>query len=135
MYGQAYAALGQIEMAHNRYAEAIAHYRRAVELKYDQPIVIGALAWLLATAPDPRLRDGPLAVRLAEVACRQTGRRNVNCLDALTAAYAEVGRFADAIAVAREALGLAEATGAAESAAIIRRRLPILEAHRPLHAK
>ena len=34
------------------------------------PVVQNALAWLLATIPDPRLRNGRLAVQLAERACR-----------------------------------------------------------------
>ncbi len=131
--GAAHAALAQAHMNRGRHAEAIWHFRKAIELKHNPPLTLGALAWLLATAPDAKLRDGPVAVRLAEDACRQTGRRNVNCLDALTAAYAEVGRFDDALRTAREALAVAESTGAADLAAVLRQRIPILEAHRPLH--
>jgi hypothetical protein len=72
-------------------------------------------------------------VRLAEEACRRTGRRNVNCLDALCAAYAEVGRFGEALGAAREALAVAEAAGANDLAVVLRSRIPILEARRPLH--
>jgi hypothetical protein len=34
--------------------------------------VLNKLAWLLATCPDARLRDGVRAVRYAERACEQT---------------------------------------------------------------
>src|SRR5262249_26070729 len=111
---QAHVALGQIDKAGGRPAEAIGHFRQAIELKHDHPVNLASLAWLLATAPDPKLRDGPLAVRLAEEACRRTSRRNADCLDALSAAYAEVGRVADAVGVACEGPAAAAAAGRAE---------------------
>jgi Flp pilus assembly protein TadD len=128
---RAHAAFAELLMARGRHAEAIAHFRQSVALKHDPPGVLAALAFLLATAPDPQLRDGPEAVRLAEEACRRTTRRNVNCLDALIAAYATAGRFEDAVAAAREAIALAEATGDARAADLIRRRIPALEARQP----
>src|SRR5262249_7260432 len=114
-------------------AEAIAEFRKAVELKIDQPKTLSTLAWLLATDPDPKLRDGPQALRLAHEACRRTGYRDPNCLDALSAAYAEVGLYDDAVPAGREAAARAEAVGATALASVIRRRLPILESRRPLH--
>jgi Flp pilus assembly protein TadD len=130
---KAHTSLGQIAMNRGRIADAITHYRQLVGLKGDEPGTLGTLAWLLATAPDAKLRDGPEAVKLAEQACRLTNRRDHTCLDALSAAYAAVGRFEEAIRAAREAVAVAEAAGAAEQALLIRRRLPVLEAHRPLH--
>jgi tetratricopeptide (TPR) repeat protein len=126
-YAPAHASLGQIALAQNRPAEALLHYRRAVELKHDPPPVLAALAWLLATAPDPKVRDGPQAVRLAEEACRRTHRGNVNCLDALSAAYAAVGRVEEALNVALEAVALANSLGDTQSAAVIGRRIPALK--------
>jgi Flp pilus assembly protein TadD len=130
---RSHAALAQILMGRNETADAIAHYRAAVRLREGRPATMSALAWLLATAPDAKLRDGPEAVRLAEEACRRTAGRDPTCLDALSAAYAEVGRFDEAVRAARAALAAAEAAGAAEQAAVIRRRIPVLEARRPLH--
>jgi len=42
-----------------------------------------------------------------EAACKDTGYRNPQYLDTLAAAYAEAGRFQDAVATAEKALGLA----------------------------
>ena len=52
------------------------------------------LAWLLATNPDPTVRDGTQAVKLASWA----------------AAYAEAGNFKEAIAAAEQGLRLTDAS-------------------------
>ena len=46
--------------------------------------------------PHPKFRDGPQAVTLARRA-RELASRDVNTLDTLAAAYAEAGRFAEAL--------------------------------------
>lgn len=52
-------------------------------------------AWLLATCPDQGIRNGPLAVLMAgELVAKNP---SVHHLDTLAAAYAEAGRFQDAI--------------------------------------
>jgi len=69
------------------------------------------LAWVLATSPDDTIRQGRRAVELAESARRQTNGREPIVLVTLAAAYAEAGRFPDAIRTAEEARQLAEAAG------------------------
>ena len=77
----------------------------------------GAMAWLLATSPEASLRDGARAVELAQRAVRLTGGREPDALDTLAAAYAEAGRFAEAVETAEQpapwppstAIALAEA--------------------------
>jgi len=59
------------------------------------------LAWLLATAKDPRVRDGPRAVACAREAVQSD--RLPAWLDTLAAAHAECGDFARAVAVEEEA--------------------------------
>lgn len=51
-----------------------------------------ARAWFLATCPDPRFRDGPLALTEATLAVELSGE-DLYALDALAAAYAETGNF------------------------------------------
>jgi tetratricopeptide (TPR) repeat protein len=69
------------------------------------------LAWLLATSPKASLRNGDKAVELAQQANALTGGKNPNILDTLAAAFAEAGRFDDAMRTAQKALELARAAG------------------------
>jgi tetratricopeptide (TPR) repeat protein len=61
------------------------------------------LAWMLATAADPELRDGTTAVAIAE-SLRESGALD---RDTLAAAYASVGRFDDALVEIDAALAAA----------------------------
>ncbi|MGA2176270.1 MAG: tetratricopeptide repeat protein [Verrucomicrobiota bacterium] len=90
-----------------RPAEAVAHYWRALRLRPVFAPAASHLAWLLATAPDPALRDGPKAVELAREANEDTHGKSPLILGALAAACAEAGRFPEAIAAAQQARGLA----------------------------
>jgi tetratricopeptide (TPR) repeat protein len=79
------------------------------------------LAWELATAPDPALRNGAEARRLAEYAfSRRAG--DPLFADTLAAALAEAGEFADAATLATTALDLAPADGGDLKTAIAARR-------------
>jgi tetratricopeptide (TPR) repeat protein len=91
--------------------EGLRHLQEAVRLAPSSPLVLNELAWLLATYPDATVRNGPEAVRLAEHACAVTGRRNPELLDTLAAAYAETGRFPEAVNAAQEAISLARTAG------------------------
>jgi tetratricopeptide (TPR) repeat protein len=88
-------------------------------------------AWELATDPNPRLRDGAVAVYLAELACRGSPRRIADLLDTLAAAYAEDGQFDQAVAVAREGV---QAARDERQAAEINRRLSGYQSRRPFRA-
>ncbi|MCZ6617127.1 MAG: hypothetical protein O7E57_03260 [Gammaproteobacteria bacterium] len=60
------------------------------------------LAWLLATCPDPEVRDGARAIGLIKPIALLYG--NWQHLDTLAAAFAEQGLFADAVHTQKEAL-------------------------------
>ncbi len=92
--------------------EAIFHYREAVGLRPRHAEALNNLAWIMAVHPDGQFRNGQEAVRLAERAGSLSVVKDVNQLDTLAAAYAEVGRFADAVRVEREALFLAKESSA-----------------------
>ncbi|REJ97421.1 MAG: hypothetical protein DWQ35_02365 [Planctomycetota bacterium] len=66
------------------------------------------VAWLMATSPDDQMRNGEEAVRWAKRVVDVTARRQPGPLWTLAAAYAEVGRFEEAITVAKEAQTLIE---------------------------
>lgn len=71
----------------------------------------GARAWTLATSPGAGRRDGVLAVKLAEDACLQTQYRQPALIATLAAAYAEAGRFDEAIGAAQAAGKMAAESG------------------------
>ena len=87
-----------------------------MRLAPDSPIVLNNLAWILAANPDSRLRNGPEAVTLAERACQLTEFRQPMFIGTLAAAYAEAGRFEDAVKAAEQARDLAVAAGQNELA-------------------
>ena len=72
--------------------------------------VLNAYAWVRATATETTLRNGRLALIHARRAL--AAQRNASRLDTLAAAYAELGRFAEAVATQRQALALAGEDGA-----------------------
>jgi tetratricopeptide (TPR) repeat protein len=104
---QAYNNLGNAFRRKGMAAEAMASYQKAIEL---QPQFIPAqknLAWMLATWPEPSVRNGGRAVALAEQANRFSKDKDPLVLRTLAAAYAEAGRFPEAVATAKQALALA----------------------------
>ena len=80
-------------------------------LCFAPPEILNNLAWRLATSPDPKVRDGTQAVQLAERACEQTHFEKTICVGTLAAAYAEAGRFDEALAAAQKAVALAQQNG------------------------
>jgi hypothetical protein len=69
------------------------------------------VAWALATSPEPENRNGDLAVVLAEYACKQANYEKTMLIGTLAAAYAEAGRFEEAISTAQKACTNASKTG------------------------
>ena len=90
-------------------AEAISEYKTVLQIDPDQVFALNDLAWLLATAPEARFRDGPEAIRLGERACQLSNYQVPLYVGTLAAAFAEAGRFKDAIVTAQKAVALAEA--------------------------
>jgi len=78
------------------------------------------LAWVLATAPLGEVRDGRAALAAAREAVAAGGASDPLALSALAAAYAELGRFEEAVRAGRRALRRAEAAGMREEADQIR---------------
>ncbi len=102
--GKALTEQGKIE-------EAIESYHQALRLRANWPEVLNSLARIYATYKDHKLRDGPTAVQLAQRACELTDYKNPRILDTLAAAYAEAGRFSEAVKTAEKALKLAVLSG------------------------
>ena len=103
----AHTSLGNALLQKGWPREAIAHYQTALALAPEDPHSRNNLAWILATASDNSIRDGARAVGFAEEAVQLSGGREPLFLRTLAAAYAESGRFSEAIAVAQQAAGIA----------------------------
>ena len=112
--------------------ESIRHYREALRINPGWPSVANRLAWLLATQTEARLRSGVEAVRLAERFCRDTAYSEPLFLDTLAAAYAETGRYEEALDTAGKALKLADQARQSELAAQIKERMEAFRLRRPL---
>ncbi len=116
-----------------RFQRAATHYRRAVDRNADDAEARRRLAWLLATCPEASLRNGTEAVELARQADRLCGGRRPDVLDALAAAYAETGRFPEALATARRALALATQQDKRTLADALKNRIALYEARRAFY--
>jgi Flp pilus assembly protein TadD len=101
------ANLGKALAANGRYAEALATWREGLRLDATAITILNDLARLLAVCPKADIRNGAEAVTLAEQAAQLPGGETPEVLDTLAAAYAETGRFEEAVATARRALDLA----------------------------
>jgi tetratricopeptide (TPR) repeat protein len=110
-WAEAHLTFGRVLVYLGNAPYGLRHVQEAVRLAPDSPLTLNGLAWLLATHPDVTVRNGPEAVRLAEHACAIASRRNPALLDTLAAAYAEAGRFPEAINAAQEAVALARTAG------------------------
>lgn len=114
-----YMDLASLEYRMGDPQQAVARLRRALTLKAgpDRPNILNNLAWILATSPDASVRSGADAVRYAEEACRLTDFEQAAMVGTLAAAYAEVGRFPEAISTAEKAIQLATEAGNTQFAA------------------
>jgi protein O-mannosyl-transferase len=104
----AHTSLGNALLQKGALREAIAHYVTALDLAPEDPHSRNNLAWVLATASDSSIRDGARAVGFAQEAVQLSGGREPLFLRTLAAAYAESGRFSEAIAVAQQAAVIAK---------------------------
>jgi tetratricopeptide (TPR) repeat protein len=125
---EAHLNLGNIFLQEKREREALSHYGKAHAISPDSPKALNNLAWLLASASETQLRDGSKAVELAGLANRFTNGENALILHTLAAAYAESGKFADAVETAQSALRLAMRQNEPALADELRREIKLYEA-------
>ena len=129
---EAHANLGLLLSAKGQPHDAVRELQAAIALNGAAAPALAGLAWIRATAADPALRDPEEAVRLAERAVEETGRRDVAALDAQAAAYASAGRFKDAVAAARLGVDVAVSLELIDAAAELRSREQLYAQGHPL---
>ncbi len=100
---------GRVYDDKGQYDRAIADYDSAIRFRPDYAKAYNNLAWILATASTSSIRNGSRAVELASraVALRDVGDNR----ETLAAAYAEAGRFGDAVREQERAIAKARDEG------------------------
>ena len=130
---QSHYNLATALLQQGRSEEAAGEYRESLRLQPDWPVPLNDLAWVLAANVSDHLRNGTEAVTLAEQACRLTQFREPLFIGTLAAAYAEAGRFEDAVQTAEKARELAASAGRKELADRNRQLLELYRAGKPFH--
>jgi protein O-mannosyl-transferase len=127
-----YVDLGLCYMQMGRVESALSQYQAALKLEPRNSSIQNDLAWILATGPQASLRDGGKAVELASSANAQMDGKSPEFLDTLAAAFAEAGRFPEAMEAAHRALPLAEAQLNAALVEELRTEMKFYQAGKPL---
>ena len=128
----AHTNLGNALVQKGLFREAAIHYQTALDIAPQSILPLNNLAWLRATCPDTSLRDGAKAVELAQQADQLSDGKNPVFTRTLAAAYAENGRFNDAIETAQRAAQLATAQGEPALANQIEQDVDLYRRHAPL---
>jgi tetratricopeptide (TPR) repeat protein len=116
-----------------RTEEAIREYQEILRRRPDDLDALNNVAWMRATHADASHRDGAEAVRLAESARAKSPTPEAVLYSTLAAAYAEAGRFPDAVSAGERAVELARAAGAAQEIERFRGQLRSYRAGKPFH--
>jgi protein O-mannosyl-transferase len=125
--------LAAILAAERKPDEAVKEYRETLRLKPGMPVAERDLAWLLSTGAQATNRNGAEAVKLAEDANAQMKSPDPRMLEALDVAYAEAGRFDDAIKTAEKVRQLALAAHLDGVASLAEQRIALYKAGKPFH--
>ena len=128
---EAYIQIGNVLLQGHEERRAIVCYEEALRISPRSLIAQSNLAWVLASASDPSLRDGKRAVQLAEQANRISRGENSFTLYVLAAAYAEDRQFDKAIEITRRALQLALQQNESALADELRRAIQLYESGSP----
>jgi tetratricopeptide (TPR) repeat protein len=119
--------LGNAFYRTHRAADAIRQYEESIRLNPGQIQARNDLAWILACAPDPAIRNGTRAVKLATRACQLDHGLNPAILGTLAASEAEAGDFSAAITTEQRACQTAAAQTNAILSNILQQRLQSYE--------
>jgi tetratricopeptide (TPR) repeat protein len=118
---------GILREAKAEYGNALSDYGDAVRIRPKYAAPWGARAWLEATCPDAKYRDGKKAVEDATQASQLSAGKELRILETLAAAHAEAGDFPSAVTWQEQALELAPE----KSKPSVQFRLDLYSSHRP----
>jgi twitching motility protein PilT len=114
------------------YETVIRQCRDVLKKNPDSVDALNNLAWIMATNENAKLRNGREAVKCAERAFQVSQGKDPAILDTLAAAYAEVGEFPKAVAVARKAIDMANVLSRNELVSGLKKQLALYEQNQPV---
>jgi tetratricopeptide (TPR) repeat protein len=124
--------LGTALIQQGRVREAIDQWKEVLATQPENGNAASNLAWVFATCPEDSIRDGARATELGERALRISGGKIPMIYRVLAAAYAENGRFADAIETAQRGAELATSQGNPALAKELENNIALYQSGRPL---
>jgi len=124
--------VGTVLIQQRQVKEGVEEWQKVLAIQPDNGNAMSNLAWIFATSPDQSLRDGPKAVELAEQALRFSAGRIPILFRTLAAAYAESGRFAEAIQTAQRGIELANSQGNLGLATELQGNIALYQERQPL---
>jgi protein O-mannosyl-transferase len=125
-------ALGTALIQQGHVREAIDQWQEALATQPENGNAASNLAWVFATCPEDSIRDGTRAAELGERALRISGGKIPMIYKVLAAAYAENGRFAEAVETAQRGAELATGQGNPALAAELENNIALYQSGRPL---
>lgn len=106
---RALRARADVLLTIGKHEQAIKDYEKAIKLTQKPAAgMLNNLAWVLATSPVDKLRNGKRAIELAKKACEKTEYKAAYILSTLASAYAEAGDYDQAIKWSAKAVELGE---------------------------
>jgi tetratricopeptide (TPR) repeat protein len=126
--GNALLQKGEVDEAVIQFEKLLALQPKSKEARN----AVGAIAWQLATSPNPSARNGTQAIKLAEDLDHLATGTDPAAAEVLGAAYAEAGKFDMAVDAGQRALQLAKSQNNAAMIARIQTQLESYKAGLPL---
>jgi len=127
--------LAELLLIQGNIEEAIGHWKRAIHFQPDLSEALNNLAWIMAAHEDDKLRNPSEALQYAQKACELSEFKDPDLLDTLSAAYAAVGKFEEAIETAERALKLYMDSGLEKKADDMQHRLELFRQRQPYREK
>lgn len=129
----AYTSRGNAWRHKGDYDRALADYNKVIELDPTDDAGYDGAAWLLAVCPESKYRDGVKAVKLAKKAVEL--RDWSGNIDTLAVAYAEAGRFQEAIKTEEKAIAKLKEEGKTKDLPEYEEHLASFKAGKPWREK
>lgn len=129
LLGQLYSSKARTCIDAHRYEDARRALDSAIHIDPSDTTSLNDLAWLLATAPEARVRNPHRAVSLAQKCCGLSHWTNAYSIDTLAAAYAAAGNFGQAVRYQQLAMQALNKSDRAEQLASMQDRLKLYSNH------